>query len=68
MPAAIGRTAGGLSFRDVLALGQCVAGEARIAAFDMVEFMPVRDVDGMGAMLAARLLAAMIGALARQDG
>lgn len=68
MPAAIGRTAGGLTYWDVLALVQGVAGKARIAAFDMVEFMPARDVDGLGAMLAAQLLAAVIGTLARQDG
>jgi agmatinase len=68
MPAAIGRTAGGLSFHDVMALVQGVAGKARIVAFDMVELMPARDIDGMGAMLAAQILTAVIGIVARQPG
>jgi len=43
-----------------------VAEKARIAAFDMVEFMPDRDIDGMGAMLAAQMLAGVTGIIARQ--
>jgi agmatinase len=66
MPAAIGRTAGGLSYGDVLALVQGAAGKARVAAFAMVEFMPARDIDGLGAMLAAQLLSAVLGTVARQ--
>jgi len=66
MPAVIGRTAGGLSYWQVLELVAGVAEKSRIAAFDMVEFMPDRDVDGLGAMLAAQLLAAVMGIVARQ--
>lgn len=66
MPAVIGRTAGGLSYWQVLELIAGVSEKARIAGFDMVEFMPSRDVDGLGAGLAAQLLTAVLGILARQ--
>jgi agmatinase len=66
MPAVIGRTAGGLGYWQVLELIGGVAEKARIAGFDMVEFMPSRDVDGQGAAVAAQLLAAAMGIIARQ--
>lgn len=66
MPAVIARTAGGLSYWQVLELIAGVAEKARIAGFDMVEFMPARDVDGQGAAVAAQLLAAVMGLVARQ--
>ena len=67
MPAVIGRTAGGMSYWQVLDLISAVASKARIAAFDMVEFMPDRDIDGQGAAVAAQLLAGVMGIVARQD-
>ena len=66
MPAVIGRTAGGLTYWQVLELIGGVAERARIAGFDMVEFMPARDLDGQGAAVAAQLLAAVMGMTARQ--
>ena len=66
MPAVIGRTAGGLGYWQVVELIAAVAGRARIAAFDMVEFMPARDIDGQGATTAAQLLATVVGLIARQ--
>ena len=66
MPAVAGRTAGGLGYWQVLELVGAVAEKARIAGFDMVEFMPSRDIDGMGATLAAQLLASVMGIVARQ--
>lgn len=66
MPAVIGRTAGGLGYWDTVELISAVAGRARIAGFDMVEFMPARDIDGQGALVAAQLLAAVLGIIARQ--
>lgn len=66
MPAVIGRTAGGLSYWQVMELVAAVAEKGRIVAFDMVEFMPERDIDGLGAMVAAQLLAGVIGVIARQ--
>lgn len=66
MPAVIGRTAGGLSYWQVLELVGAVAENARIAGIGLVEFMPARDVDGIGATTAAQLLASLIGIVARQ--
>jgi agmatinase len=66
MPAVIGRTAGGLGYWQVLELIAGVAEKARIAGFDMVEFMPERDIDGLGAMVAAQMLAGVMGIVARQ--
>lgn len=66
MPAVAGRTAGGLGYWQVLELIGAVAEKSRIAGFDMVEFMPSRDVDGLGATLAGQLLAAVMGIKARQ--
>ena len=67
MPAVIGRTAGGLGYWQVLELIAGVTERARIVGFGMVEFMPARDVDGQGAAVAAQLLAAVMGLIARQD-
>jgi agmatinase len=66
MPAVIGRTAGGLGYWQVLELIGGVAERARISGFAMTEFMPDRDIDGMGAMVAAQLLAGVMGIVARQ--
>ncbi len=66
MPAVIGRTAGGLSYWQALELIGAVSEKAVIAGFDLVEFMPGRDIDGHGAMVAAQLLAATMGVVARQ--
>lgn len=65
MPAVIGRTAGGLSYAQALALLRGVRARARLAAMDLVEFMPSRDVDGLGATTAAQLVAAALGLLSR---
>jgi agmatinase len=66
MPAAIGRVAGGLGYWQVLELIGGVAERARISGFAMTEFMPDRDIDGVGAMVAAQLLAGVMGIVARQ--
>jgi agmatinase len=63
MPAAIGRTAGGLSVRQVLDLILGVHEQGSIAALAMTEYMPARDVDGLGATVAAQILMAALGLL-----
>ncbi|MBV9111192.1 MAG: arginase family protein [Hyphomicrobiales bacterium] len=68
MPSVIGRAPGGLSYWQAIELISGVAERARIAAFDLVEFMPSRDVSGMGALTAGRILANVIGLLARDGG
>lgn len=64
VPGVIGRAPGGLSYWDTINLIHGVAEKARIAAFSIVEFMPERDVDQIGALTAARIIANVIGVAA----
>ena len=64
VPSVIARTPGGLSHWDVLDLVEGVAGRAEVVATGMVEMMPSRDVDGLGAEAAAALLASILGIVA----
>lgn len=66
MPAVIGRAAGGLGYDAWLGLVEGLVARGRIVACGMVEFMPERDIDGMGGMVAAQAVAAMIGIIAGQ--
>ena len=66
MPAVIGRAPGGLTYWHAVDLLRGAAKRARIASFDLVEFMPSRDVDGLGALVAGRILATMVGVILRQ--
>lgn len=66
MPAVIGPAPGGLMYWQVVELLQGVAAKARIACFDMVEFMPERDMQGLGALTAARIVCNAIGLIARR--
>jgi agmatinase len=65
MPAVIGPAPGGLAYWQVIDLIEGVAKRGRIASFDVVEFMPSRDVLGLGALTAGRIVAHVIGLLAR---
>ncbi|SRR5579885_761592 len=66
MPAVIGPAPGGLSYWQAVGLIRGVARKARIAGFDIVEFMPERDEQQRGALTAARLVANAIGLISRQ--
>lgn len=66
MPAVIGRAPGGLSYFQAVDLIAGAARRGRIAAMDFVEFMPERDVDGLGAFTLARLIATALGIAVRQ--
>ncbi|HLI12041.1 MAG TPA: agmatinase [Alphaproteobacteria bacterium] len=66
MPAVIGPAPGGLLYWQAVEILRGVAKKARIAAFDIVEFMPANDVQQRGALTAARLVANAIGLIARQ--
>jgi arginase len=57
---------GGLSVRDVLGLIQRVPGP--IVGADVVEFNPVRDTSGMTAMVAAKIVRELVGAMQRRPG
>ena len=64
MPAVIARTPGGLAHWDVVELMEGAAARAEIAAVGVVELMPSRDVDGLGASAAAGLVTSILGILA----
>jgi agmatinase len=67
MPGVIGPAPGGLLYWQAAGLLQGAAAKARIAGFDIVEFMPERDIGQQGALTAARLVANAIGLIARQQ-
>jgi agmatinase len=66
MPAVIGPAPGGLTYWQAIDLIEGVAKRARIASFDLVEFMPARDIGGLGALTAGRIIAHVIGLMARR--
>lgn len=66
MPAVIARTAGGIRYWQALELLAGVAARARIVGMVMTEFMPDRDIDGLGASTAAQLLISTLGLISRQ--
>ncbi len=66
-PNTIGRAPGGLTYYQALDLISGAAKKGRIAAVDVVEIMPDVDVDGLGALTVSRLVAFIMGLLARQQ-
>jgi len=65
MKAVVAPTPGGLSYTQAIDLIEGVAAKGRLAAFDLIEFMPDRDPDGLSALTAARILCNVIGQMAR---
>ena len=59
---------GGLSFIDVMELFDGLAAKAWIEGIDVVELVPSRDVNEIGALTAARFISKAIGCIARQRG
>ncbi|MBB6411327.1 agmatinase [Mesorhizobium sangaii] len=66
MPGVAARTPGGLTYTQVIDLIAGLGRRARIAGFDLVEFYPPTDIDGVSALTAARLLVNVVGTIARQ--
>ena len=66
VPGVIGRAPGGLTYFQMVDLVMGAARRGRILAMDFVEFMPERDVDGLGAFTFARVITTALGVLARQ--
>ena len=66
MPGVIARTGGGMSFGEIIDLVDGVAAKARLCGVNMIEFMPERDIDGLGAMTAAQVMMHMMGRVSRQ--
>ena len=66
VPGVIGPEPGGLTYFQAIEVIDGVAERARIAGFDLVEFVADRDVNGIGALTAFRLVAHAIGRISRQ--
>jgi agmatinase len=67
MPAVAYPSPGGLSFFQLTELIRDVASKARIAGFNMVEFVPKRDLNGTSAFTAARIAAHVLAHVLRQN-
>jgi agmatinase len=66
VPGVIGPAPGGFHYGEIVDLFESVAAKARIAGFNLVEFMPAADIGNRGALVAARLTATALGLAARQ--
>jgi agmatinase len=66
IPGVIAPAPGGLTYWQALAILHGIAAKARIAAFNVVEFVPERDVASLGALTAARIIVNVLGLMARQ--
>jgi len=66
MPAVVYPTTGGLTHTQVTRLIQGAIAKTRLVGFDLIEFVPKRDRDGIGAFTAARLVCNVIGSLANR--
>ena len=66
MPAVMAPTPGGLSYTQAIDLVAGVESKCTLVGFDLMEFVPGRDPDGSAAIAAARIMANVIGCLARQ--
>ena len=67
MPAVIGAAQGGLHYDHLMAIFEGVAKRAPIVGFNLVEFMPGRDVNSQGALMASRVAISMLGLIAQQQ-
>jgi len=66
VPAVIGPAPGGFDYWEMVRLLEAAAGRARIRGFNLAELMPAADIGGRGALVAARLVAVIMGLVARQ--
>jgi agmatinase len=67
MPAVNAPVPGGLSYRLVIDLIHHLAQKVVVRGFNLVEFVPDKDINGLGALTAARIIFNMIGALVRSE-
>ncbi len=66
MPGVASRSPGGLTYTQVIDLIAGLGQRASIAGFDLVEFYPPADIDGLSALTASRLLVNVVGTIVRQ--
>lgn len=60
VPGLIARGPGGLGYWDVVWLIEGAAARGRLAGFEVAEFMPARDIDAIGALTVARIVANVV--------
>jgi agmatinase len=65
MPGVGAPVPGGLGYWHIVALLEGLAARTRIVGFDIVELVPERDIGGLSALTAARLVTLAIGAITR---
>ncbi len=65
MPAVMAPTPGGLTYTQVIDLIGGVIDKANLIGFDLIEFVPGRDIGGVSAYTAAHIICNAIGGLAR---
>ncbi len=68
IPGVLSPVPGGLTYHQVTSLIDHVSRKGRIAAFDIIEFVPDADIDRLGALCAARITCNAIGRIARSRG
>lgn len=66
VPSVIGPAPGGFDYWLMIELLERVADRAQIVGFNLAELMPSGDVGGRGALVAARILAVVMGLVAKQ--
>ncbi|MER9435851.1 agmatinase [Mesorhizobium sp. M0618] len=66
MPGVVARTPGGLTYIQIVDLIAGLRRRTKIAGFNLVEFFPPADVDGISAVIAARIVTNVIGSIVRQ--
>ena len=66
VPGVIAPEPGGLTYFQAISIIDGVADRARIVGFDVVEFVPDNDVNGIGALTTFRLAAHAMGRISRQ--
>jgi agmatinase len=65
MPAVNAPVPGGLSYRQVIDLLHGLTNKVNVCGLCLVEFVPEKDINGLAALTAARIVFNMIGALVR---
>ena len=66
VPSVIGPAPGGFDYWQMLDLLEAVSSRAKIVGFNLAELMPASDIGGRGALVAARIVAMMLGLISRQ--
>ncbi|MBX2870093.1 MAG: arginase family protein [Acidiferrobacterales bacterium] len=66
VPAVIGPAPGGLDYWKAVNFLMGIAKRSKIVGFNLAELMPANDIGGRGALVAARLLAILMGVVSRQ--